>query len=123
VGRWDYRRGDNTAAGPDRPSRLTDVAVALLFAVVDSLALAGMVLWIFLMGMSHSEPPTDPAATTRGVPVLLLALTWVVPGALAVSTFVHTRLRMPVTATVQGLFFLGGTLLAIGGTNMLFSLA
>lgn len=134
VARWDrfrerfvdrrtYREGESVDARPDRPSRLTDIAVALLLAVADALALAGMSLWMVLGAMAHSEPPSGPVEPSHGVSFLAVALTWLIPGALAVSTFVHARLRMPVTATVQALFLLVGTVLAVGATNMLVSLA
>lgn len=64
------------------------------------------------------EPPAGD-----GVSYLGPAVFWVIPAAPAVSCFVHTRLRMPVTAVVQGLFCLAGTVLAIGGTRMLLSFA
>ncbi|MFI5680147.1 hypothetical protein [Streptomyces cellulosae] len=60
--------------------------------------------------------------STGHVTFLQLAMTWIVPGALAVSSYVHARLRMPITSVVQGLFFVIGTTLAIGQTNMLLSL-
>ena len=43
-----------------------------------------------------------------------------VPCALAMSCYVHKRLRMPISSVVQGLFVIGTTL-AIGETKTLLS--
>ncbi|MER6352742.1 hypothetical protein ABT186_13060 [Streptomyces sp. NPDC001634] len=90
--------------------------------MVDIMALAGMALFMFLAGMSHSEPSSRPS-TGHGVPLLVFALFWVVPGALGVSAFVQARLSMPISATVQGLFFVVGVVLGFGATRMLLSFA
>lgn len=122
------RRSDERGDEPEdterrRPSRWTDAAVALLLAAADALALAGVALFMFLVAMSHSEPPSDPSTSSPGVPFFELALVWVVPVALGVSSYVHARLRMPITSVVQGLFFASGAVLAFGQTKMLLSLA
>ncbi|MEV7737985.1 hypothetical protein AB0O75_38990 [Streptomyces sp. NPDC088921] len=104
-----------------RPSRLTDAAVALLLAVADAAALAGVSLLMFIVGMSHSEPPGRTPAKSEGVSPLQLAVVWFIPCALAVSCYVHARLRMPITSVIQGSFCVIGTTLAIGETNMLLS--
>ncbi|WP_329333681.1 hypothetical protein OG252_03810 [Streptomyces sp. NBC_01352] len=114
--------GEETGTAGRRPSRLTDASVALLLAVADAFALAGVALLMFLVGMSHSEPSVGRPTSGQHVSFLLLALVWVIPGALALSSYVHARLRMPITSVVQGLFFIVGTTLAIGEMNMLLSL-
>lgn len=112
---------EDTGAQRPRPSRLTDAAVALLLAVADAAALAGVALLMFIVGMSHSGPPGRTPAKSEDVSPLQLAVVWFIPCALAVSCYVHTRLRMRITSVVQGLFFVIGTALAIGETNMLLS--
>ncbi|MCH5677250.1 hypothetical protein [Streptomyces gilvus] len=119
------RRGDGEAAATrDRPSRLTDIVVALVLGVADAMALAGFALVVFLVGMGSSDQgmgggtPRHPGVSYSG-----LALAWVLPALLALSTFLHASLRMPVTAVVQGLFFILGTVLALAATNMLLSIA
>ncbi|KUN56028.1 hypothetical protein AQJ46_48905 [Streptomyces canus] len=112
---------EGTGAERQRPSRLTDAAVALLLAMADAAALAGVALLMFIVGMSHSGPPGRTTAASEDVSPLQLAVVWFVPCALAVSCYVHARLRMPITSVVQGLFCVIGTTLAIGETNMLLS--
>lgn len=112
---------EDTQAERQRPSRLTDAAVALLLAVADTAALAGVALLMFIVGMSHSGPPGGTPAKSEDVSPLQLAVVWFIPCALAVSCYVHARLRMPITSVVQGLFCVIGTTLAIGQTNMLLS--
>lgn len=115
---------DETAATAKRPSRLTDLVVALVLGVADAMALAGFAIVIVLVGMGNSDEgmgggaPRHPGFSYSG-----LALAWVLPAVLALSTFIHARLRMPVTAVVQGVFFIVGTLLAVAATNMLLSIA
>nr|WSZ20423.1 hypothetical protein OH837_47585 [Streptomyces canus] len=89
--------------------------------MADAAALAGVALLMFIVGMSHSGPPGRTPAKSEDVSPLQLAVVWFIPCALAVSCYVHTRLRMPITSVVQGLFFVIGTALAIGETNMLLS--
>lgn len=116
---------DKTSAEPARPSRLTDIVVALLLAAADALALAGIGLILTLGGMAATMGDAQPG-TQRPHPGFSfsgLALAWVVPAALAVSTFVHASLRMPVTAVVQGLFLIVGIVLAFAETYMLVSIA
>ncbi|MFJ8780873.1 MULTISPECIES: hypothetical protein [unclassified Streptomyces] len=112
---------EGIGAERQRPSRLTDAAVALLLAVADAAALAGVALLMFIVGMSHSGPPGRTPAKSEDVSLLQLAVVWFIPCALAVSCYVHARLRMPTTTVVQGLFCVIGTTLAIGETNMLLS--
>ncbi|KUN04502.1 hypothetical protein AQI96_36405 [Streptomyces canus] len=117
----DGDEDEGTGAERQRPSRLTDAAVALLLAVADGAALAGVTLLMFIVGMSHSGPPGGTPAESEDVSPLQLAVVWFLPCALAVSCYVHARLRMPITSVVQGLFCVIGTTLAIGETNMLLS--
>ncbi|MFI6440250.1 hypothetical protein [Streptomyces sp. NPDC050759] len=117
----DEDEDEGIGAERRRPSRLTDAAVALLLAVADATALAGVALLMFIVGMSHSEPPGHTPARGEDVSPLQLAVVWFVPCALALSCYVHARLRMPITSAVQGLFCVIGTTLAIGETNMLLS--
>jgi hypothetical protein len=117
----DGDEDEGTGAERQRPSRLTDAAVALLLAVADAAALAGVALLMFIVGMSRSGPPGGTSATSEDVSPLQLAVVWFLPCALAVSCYVHARLRMPITSVVQGLFCVIGTTLAIGETNMLLS--
>ncbi|MFI8073932.1 hypothetical protein ACIF85_34825 [Streptomyces sp. NPDC086033] len=112
---------EGIGAERQRPSRLTDAAVALLLVVADAAALAGVALLMFIVGMSHSGPPGRSPAKSEDVSPLQLAVVWFIPCALAVSCYVHARLRMPTTTVVQGLFCVIGTTLAIGETNMLLS--
>ncbi|MDL5199205.1 hypothetical protein [Streptomyces sp. ALI-76-A] len=88
----------------------------------DAVALAGVVLMMFLLEMSHSEPSENPSTTDQDVPLIPLVLVWFVPGALGLSSYVHARLRMPATSVVQGLFCVIGTALAIGATGKLLAL-
>ncbi|MFF1304600.1 hypothetical protein [Streptomyces sp. NPDC058307] len=119
-GRSGTDEDEGTGAGRPRPSRLTDTAVALLLAVADAAALAGVALLMFIVGMSHSGPPGGTAKSEEVSPLQLIVV-WFIPCALAVSCYVHTRLRMPITSAVQCLFCVVGTALAIGETNMLLS--
>jgi hypothetical protein len=112
---------DGAGAQRQRPSRLTDAAVALLLAVADAAALAGVALVMFIVDMSHSGPPGPTPTESEDLSPLQLAVVWFIPCALAVSWYVHARLRMPITSAVQGLFCVIGTTLAIGETNMLLS--
>lgn len=121
--RWRYGE-DKTSARSAGPSRLTDVVVALLLAVADALALAGIALIMVLAGLaSTGDGLSGTQRPHPGVSFSGLALAWAIPAALAVSTFVHARLRMPIAATVQGLFLIVGIVLALAETNMLLSIA
>lgn len=115
---------DETAAAAERPSRLTDLVVALVLGVADAMALAGFAIVIVLVGMGNSGDGASGGAPRHpGFSYSGLALAWVLPALLALSTFLHASLRMPVTAVVQGLSFLVATLLALAATNMLLSIA
>ncbi|MFD5574519.1 hypothetical protein [Streptomyces cadmiisoli] len=91
--------------------------------MADVGALAGIALLMFLVGMSQSDRSLNPTTQSQDVPGVLLALVWIIPAALALSCYSHARMRMPITSVVQGLFFVAGTALAIGQTNMLLSLS
>lgn len=119
------RYGDDiTSARSARPSRLTDIVVALLLAVADALALAGIGLIMALGGMASMGDGFPEAQRPHpGFSFSGLALAWTIPAALALSTFVHASLRMPVTAVVQGLFLIVGIVLALAETYMLVAIA
>ncbi|MDC2957925.1 hypothetical protein PO587_26045 [Streptomyces gilvifuscus] len=113
-----------TSARSARPSRLTDIVVALLLAVADALALAGIGLIMALGGMASMGDGWPEAQRPHpGFSFSGLALAWTIPAALALSTFVHASLRMPVTAVVQGLFLIVGIVLALAETYMLVAIA
>jgi hypothetical protein len=106
----------------ERPSRLIDVAVALLLLVADAVivVVAGVLLLAVGLGTaqpSHSSRPVQ----SRDTPVLTWFVVWGVPAVAAMGAFVHARLRMPVTAVVQGLFTLACAFLAVAWTRMLLS--
>ncbi|MFI6376075.1 hypothetical protein [Streptomyces sp. NPDC050546] len=108
--------------GRERPSRLIDIAVGLLFLVADAVIVAAAALLFFMVGMGSAQSPySAQPAHSRDVPVLTWLVVWGVPAVAATSAVVHTRLRMPVTAVVQSLFTLVGTLLAVVWTRMLLS--
>ncbi|MFJ7336249.1 hypothetical protein ACIQUU_23770 [Streptomyces sp. NPDC101116] len=108
--------------GRERPSRLIDVAVALLLLIADAviLVVAAVLLLAVGMGRAHS-PYSSETVRTSGTPVLTWLVIWGVPAVAAAGAVVHVRLRMPVTAVVQGLFTLACTVLAIAWTRMLLS--
>ncbi|MFE7856181.1 hypothetical protein [Streptomyces sp. NPDC057403] len=113
-----------TTARSDRPSRLTDIVIALLLATADALAISGIALIMTLAGMvAAGDGMPDGQRPHAGISFSGLALVWMIPAALAISTFVHASLRMPVTAVVQGLFFIVGLALALAETNMLLAVA
>ncbi|KJK37271.1 hypothetical protein UK15_23115 [Streptomyces variegatus] len=106
----------------ERPSRWIDIAVALLLLVADAVIVVAGGLLLVAVGMgsaqsSHSSRPAQP----RDTPVLAWLVVWGIPAAAAIGVFVHARLRMPVTAVVQGLFTVVCTLLAVAWTRMLLS--
>ncbi|MFJ5998953.1 hypothetical protein [Streptomyces sp. NPDC092370] len=105
-----------------RPSRLTDVGVALLFVVADAVivVVGGILLFVVGMGTAPSPHSSRPAHS-RDTPVLIWLVIWGIPAVAATGAFVHARLRMPFTAVVQGLFTLACTLLAVAWTRMLLS--
>jgi hypothetical protein len=106
----------------ERPSRLIDIMVALLFLVADSIivVVAGM---LFVMVGMGSGQPQHPSATahSRDVPVLMWLAVWGLPSVAVTSAVVHARLRMPVSAVVQSLFALACAFLAVIWTRMLLS--
>ncbi|MFF6879860.1 hypothetical protein ACFY9S_31785 [Streptomyces sp. NPDC012474] len=106
----------------ERPSRLTDIAVALLLLVADAVivVVAGLLLVAVGMGTAPS-PHSSSASHTRDTPPVTWLIVWGGPVLAAAGAFVHARLRMPVTAVVQGLFTLACVLLAVAWTRMLLS--
>ena len=116
---------DQDASTPprrERPSRLTDVAVALLLLVADAVIVVVAGLLLLAVGLGTSEPPRSSSAPrTRDTPAVTWLIIWGIPALAAAGAFVHARLRMPVTAVVQGLFTLACVFLAIAWTRMLLS--
>ncbi|AMW08307.1 hypothetical protein A4E84_01400 [Streptomyces qaidamensis] len=112
----------STPSRRERPSRLTDIAVALLLLVADAVivVVAGVLLFAVGMGTAPS-PRSSPTAHTRDTPVVTWLIIWGAPAVAAAGAYVHARLRMPVTAVVQGLFTLACVLLAVAWTRMLLS--
>ncbi|MFH8498960.1 hypothetical protein [Streptomyces coeruleorubidus] len=106
----------------DRPSRLIDIAVALVFLVADAVIVVVAALLFVMVGMGSAKP-TNPSATVRShdVPVLTWLVVWGVPALAVTGAVVHARLRMPVSAVVQSLFALACTFLAVIWTRMLLS--
>ncbi|MFF5370188.1 hypothetical protein [Streptomyces sp. NPDC013187] len=106
--------------GRERPSRLIDVAVALLLLVADAVILVVAVVLLVAVGLGTAHAPSSPStARSSDTPVLAWLVIWGVPVVAAVGAVVHARLRMPVTAVVQGLFTLACTFLAFAWTRML----
>ncbi|MER7483568.1 hypothetical protein ABTX60_39040 [Streptomyces sp. NPDC126510] len=106
----------------ERPSRLIDVAVALLLLVADAVIVVVAVVLLVAVGLGTVHAPSSPStARSSDTPVLTWLVIWGVPAVAAVGAVVHARLRMPVTAVVQGLFTLACTVLAIAWTRMLLS--
>ncbi|MGW7496646.1 hypothetical protein ACWGKA_20410 [Streptomyces luteogriseus] len=105
-----------------RPSRLIDVAVALLLLAADAVIVVVAALLLVAVGMGTAPSPRHPRPEhSRDTPVLAWFVIWGVVAVAALGAFVHARLRMPVTAVVQGLFTLVCVLLAIAWTRMLLS--
>ncbi|MEW2615543.1 hypothetical protein AB0937_36295 [Streptomyces sp. NPDC047880] len=107
--------------GRGRPSRLIDVAVALLLLIADVVILVVAVMLLVAVGMGRAHSPYSSAAHSSGTPVLAWFVIWGVPAVAAAGAVVQARLRMPVTAVVQGLFTFACTVLAIAWTRMLLS--
>ncbi|MFH9065775.1 hypothetical protein ACH4GM_31915 [Streptomyces coeruleorubidus] len=106
----------------DRPSRLIDIAVALVFLVADVVIVVVAALLFVMVGMGSAKP-SNPSATVRShdVPVLTWLVVWGVPALAVTGAVVHARLRMPVSALIQSLFALASTFLAVIWTRMLLS--
>ncbi|MFD5157112.1 hypothetical protein ACFWMJ_03410 [Streptomyces hawaiiensis] len=106
----------------ERPSRLIDIAVALLLLVADAVIIVagGLMLVAVGIGSAHSPHSSQPEHP-RDTPVLAWLVIWGVPAVAATGAFVHARLRMPVTAVVQSLFTVVCTFLAVAWTRMLLS--
>ncbi|GGV46351.1 hypothetical protein [Streptomyces griseoflavus] len=106
----------------DRPSRLTDIALALLLVAADAVIIVTGAVLLVAVGMGTAQDPHSSAtARSRDVPFLMWLAVWGVPVVAAVESVMHARLRMPVTAVVQGLFTLACTFLAVAWTRMLLS--
>lgn len=115
-------RDDDTPAHPatrDRPSRLVDIAVALLLLVADAVIVVVAVILFLVVGLGTAPSPHSPPTARSDVPFLLWLVVWGFPAVAATSAVVHARLRMPVTAVVQGLFTLACVFLAVVWTRML----
>ena len=112
----------STPSRRERPSRLTDIAVALLLLVADAVivVVAGVLLFAVGMGTAPS-PRSSPSAHSRDTPPVTWLIIWGAPALAAAGAFVHARLRMPVTAVVQGVFTLTCLVLAVAWTRMLLS--
>ncbi|QCD53771.1 hypothetical protein [Streptomyces hawaiiensis] len=106
----------------ERPSRLIDIAVALLLLVADAVIIVagGLMLVAVGMGSMHSPHSSRPAQS-RDTPILVWLVIWGIPAVAATGAFVHARLRMPVTAVVQSLFTVVCAFLAVAWTRMLLS--
>ncbi|MFF6952726.1 hypothetical protein ACFZAD_29210 [Streptomyces iakyrus] len=106
----------------ERPSLLTDIAVALLLLVADAVivVVAGMLFLAVGLGTAPS-PRSSPTTRSRDTPAVTWLIIWGAPVLAAAGAFVHARLRMPVTAVVQGLFTLACLVLAVAWTRMLLS--
>ncbi|WP_298568256.1 DUF6234 family protein [Streptomyces luteogriseus] len=111
-----------TSPRGERPSRLIDVVVALLLLVADAIIVVVAALLLVAVGLGTAPSPhSSRPEHARDTPVLVWFVIWGVPAVAAVGAFVHARLRMPVTAVVQGLFTLVCVLLAVAWTRMLLS--
>ncbi|MFC8144041.1 hypothetical protein ACFUKV_20260 [Streptomyces paradoxus] len=112
----------STPSRRERPSRLTDIAVALLLLVADAVIVVVAGLLLFAVGLGTAPSPrSSPTPHTRDTPAVTWLVIWGSPALAAAGAFVHARLRMPVTAVVQGLFTLACILLAVAWTRMLLS--
>ncbi|MGC5039867.1 hypothetical protein ACPXCS_28145 [Streptomyces sp. DT190] len=110
----------DAARARERPSRLLDIAVALLLLVADAVIVVVAVILFLVVGLGTAPSPHAPPTTqSRGAPVLIWLVVWGVPAVAVAGTVVHARLRMPVTAVVQGLFTLACVFLAVAWTRML----
>ncbi|MFF7731415.1 MULTISPECIES: hypothetical protein [unclassified Streptomyces] len=106
----------------ERPSRLVDIGVALLLLVADAVIVVVGAVLLLAVGLGTAPAPhSSRPEQSRDTPVLAWFVIWGVPVVAAVGAFVHARLRMPVTAVVQGLFTLVCGLLAVAWTRMLLS--
>ncbi|MER8224290.1 hypothetical protein ABTZ58_27620 [Streptomyces sp. NPDC094143] len=104
----------------DRPSRLIDITVALLLLVADAVIVVVAVMLFLMVGLgTAASPGSSPTTHSRDVPVLVWLVVWGLPAVAATGAVVHARLRMPVTAVVQGLFTLVCVFLAVTWTRML----
>ncbi|WP_432119792.1 hypothetical protein [Streptomyces sp. bgisy032] len=106
----------------ERPSRLIDIAVALLLLVADAVILVVGAMLSMAVGLGTAPSPhSSPTTHDRDVSPLMWLVIWGFPAVAVISSVVHARLRMPVTAVVQGLFTLACAFLAMVWTRMLMS--
>ncbi|MFJ3623059.1 hypothetical protein ACIPSH_33650 [Streptomyces iakyrus] len=106
----------------ERPSLLTDIAVALLLLVADAVIVVVAGLLFLAVGLGTAPSPrSSSTARSRDTPAVTWLIIWGAPAVAAAGAFVHARLRMPVTAVVQGLFTLACLVLAVAWTRMLLS--
>ncbi|MEU2542696.1 DUF6234 family protein [Streptomyces iakyrus] len=112
----------STPSRRERPSLLTDIAVALLLLAADAVivVVAGLLLLAVGLGTAPS-PRSSPTPRSRDTPAVTWLIIWGAPVLAAAGAYVHARLRMPVTAVVQGLFTLACLVLAVAWTRMLLS--
>ncbi|MFJ4277517.1 hypothetical protein [Streptomyces massasporeus] len=115
-------QGSPTPARRERPSRLIDVGVAVLLLVANTV-IVGVAGLLFLAVGLGTAPAADSSRRVhaRDTPVLVWLVIWGAPAVAAVGAFVYARLRMPLTAVVQGLFTVVCLLLAVAWTRMLLS--
>ncbi|MFE7901891.1 hypothetical protein ACFU3E_31210 [Streptomyces sp. NPDC057424] len=117
-----HHQDSQNPARRERPSRLIDIAVALLLLVADAVIIVAAGLLLVAVGMgSAPSPHSSRPAHSRDTPLLTWLVVWGVPVVAATGAFVHARLRMPVTAVVQSLFTVACTFLAVAWTRMLLS--
>jgi hypothetical protein len=106
----------------ERPSRLIDIAVALLFLVADAVIVVVAAMLFVMVGMSSARSsPSSATAHSRDVSALTWLVVWGIPAVAVTGAVVHARLRMPVSAVVQSLFALVCAFLAVIWTRMLLS--
>jgi hypothetical protein len=106
----------------ERPSRLIDIAVALLFLVADAVIVVVAAMLFVMVGMSSAQSSASSAtAHSRDVSALTWLVVWGIPAVAVTGAVVHARLRMPVSAVVQSLFALVCAFLAVIWTRMLLS--
>ncbi|MEV5355727.1 hypothetical protein AB0N88_13765 [Streptomyces sp. NPDC093516] len=114
---------DDTPTSPgtrERPSRLVDITVALLLLAADAVIVVVAVMLSVAVGLGTAPSPhASPTAHSRDVSVVVWLVVWGFPVVAATGAVVHARLRMPVTAVVQGLFTLVCVFLAVIWTRML----
>lgn len=101
--------------GREGPSWILDLAVALLFLIVDTVIVKTAAYLLTVLGYGVMTSATH----SGDVPALTWLTIWGVPAVAAASAVTHGLLRMPITCVVQSLFTLACTILAVNGTRML----